>query len=231
MIVMLTAILSSFNEVHNEVFWANLKLLSRHSTIEVLVVDGDSQDGTLARLADWKPMVLPSSRRGERYNHGIEKAHGQLILLVHPRSLLSEEGINYLLALQVTRVWGGLRHSFDWDHPLLRFTSWWSNSVRGRLGGIFYLDHCLYFTADLKSAARFPKTALFEDTYFSRSLRHEVWPRLLPVKVVTSAVRFRKNGLIRQSALNQILKILFHLRVSEKWMSRIYERGLSLNQK
>ena len=228
---MLTVILSSFNEVHNEVFWANLRLLAAFPAIEVVAIDGGSQDGTKERMGSLRLETLPNSQRGERYNLGIRLAAGDLILLVHPRSLLPREGLEYLLRERPPRKWGAFRHTFDWSHPLLKFTSWYSNFVRGRFFAIFYLDHCLFFSAELKAVAHFPAVSIFEDTYFCRALRAQGKPLLLPYRVVTSAVRFRKNGIFRQSLLNQILKLLFHLGVSEKWMNRIYERGLSLNSR
>ncbi len=228
---MLTAILSSFNEVHNEVFWANLKLLAEFPDVETLVIDGGSHDGTAEKLSRGQVHVAHDSKRGERYNMGIERAQGKLILLVHPRTRLTREAIDFLTRERWQRKWGAFRHSFDMEHPLLKFTSWYSNHVRGRRCGIFYLDHCLVFSADLKASAHFPSVAVFEDTYFSRSLRAVVRPELLPHTLKTSAVRFRKNGPIRQSVLNQILKILFFFRVSDKWMNRVYEKGLSLNQR
>ena len=104
------------------------------------------------------------------------------------------------------------------------------NCVRGDGRGIYYLDHCLFFSRDLREHAIFPEVELFEDTYFCARLRRVRKPVRLPVRVITSSVRFR-NGLARQAILNQVIKILFYLRVPEDWMNRIYERGLSLNKK
>lgn len=228
---MLTVIIASFNEIHNPVFWLNLSILREFPAFEILLVDGGSTDTTLERLKEFAaPKILPGSRRGERYNWGIEHSKGTKILLLHPRSLISRSGLEMLSQLEQTTTWGAFRHSFDVKHPLLNFTSWYSNYVRGRRG-IFYLDHCLFLTADLKPYARFPVTSIFEDTYFCYGLRAVARPLLLSEKVVTSAIRFQRNGVWQQSVLNQVLKILFYLRVSEFWMNRIYERGLGLNDR
>ena len=226
---MLSSILSSYNETDNAAFWANLQLLKKFANVEVLVIDGGSQDGTLELLKSQNVVVMPGTERSQRYNRGLELALGERILLIHPRSELSREGLEHLLRLPMASGWGAFRHSFDWDRPLLRFTSWYSNFARGRGRGIFYLDHCLFLSADLKPYARFPEVGLFEDTGFCLGLRSRSWPQLLPYPVVTSAVRFRKNGLVWQSLMNQVLKLLFYLGFSEKWMNRVYEKGLALN--
>jgi glycosyltransferase involved in cell wall biosynthesis len=228
-VTVISAILSTFNEADNQVFWANLKLLREFSPdqLEVIIVDGGSTDGTREKLQDVH--VLPHSYRGERYNIGMELARGHRLLLVHPRSLLTREGVEFLLSLEPSQGWGAFRHTFDWSHPLLRFTSWYSNFIRGRGRGIYYLDHCLFLSADLRPHARFPSLAIFEDTHFCRALRRKGKPMLLPFSVTTSAIRFRRNGLVRQSVMNQVLKVLFFFGVSERWMNRVYERGLALN--
>lgn len=226
---MVTAILSSFNEIDNALFWANVQLLKDQPGVELIIVDGGSDDGTQEKLKDLKSVVLPNSQRATRFNHGIEMAAGHLILLVHPRSLLSEPGLRELLQEDRLKNWGAFRHRFDWPHPILKFTSWYSNYVRGKRRGIYYLDHCLYFSSDLKPHARFPEIAIFEDTAFCCSLRMVTKPKLLKSEIITSAIRFRKNGIFKQSIMNQALKLLFHLGVSADFMNRIYERGLSLN--
>jgi len=228
---MISAILSSFNEGDNPIFWSNLALLNGRARI--LVVDGGSDDGTLERLKrlNIPVLVLPGSNRAQRYNHGISQAQGRLVLLVHPRTALSAGALSELEELRGEKLWGAFKHSFDHDHPLLRFTSWYSNYGRGEWRSIFYLDHCLFFTQDLREHARFPEVQLFEDTYFCTNLRKVAKGSLLKSAVVTSAVRFKRNGIFRQAAMNQLLKIMFLLGASEARMAEVYERGLGLNNK
>ena len=228
---MISAILTSFNELSNSIFWDNYSRLRERT--QLIVVDGGSQDGTLGRLRDLGAdvHVLAGSPRARRYNRGLRQARGEIVLLVHPRTLVGLEALEALRALEGRTVWGAFTHRFDDDHPLLRFTSWYSNRVRGAGRGIFYLDHGLFLSRDLCAQAEFPDVELFEDTHFCRRLRRVQRPLLLPVRTTTSAIRFRRNGMLRQILLNQTLKLLFHLGVSDAWMNRIYERGLALNKK
>jgi hypothetical protein len=231
---MITAVLSSFNEANNAFFWSNLKLLCSTSEVETIVIDGGSTDGTVDRLRTTNGLqleVLQCSNRAERYNRGLEIGAGSVVLLVHPRSLLPLEGLEFLARAHLKSEWGAFQHSFDANDFIFKFTSWYSNSIRGSRRGIFYLDHCIFLTSDLAKNLRFPSVRVFEDTLFCLEARKVGWPKLLPYKVVTSSVRFKKNGLMKQCLLNQLLKVLFIFGASDALMYDIYEKGLHLNQK
>jgi len=225
---MISVILTTFNEINNPILWENVEVCRG---LDIVAVDGGSRDGTGRRLKEMGLHVLdlPGSNRAQRLNAGIKSARGEMLLLLHPRTRIQPECIKALQCLTPRPVWGGFTHRFDDDHAVLRFTSWYSNRVRGRRG-IIYFDHCLFFSRDLIGHAVFPNVDLFEETYFCRSLRRVVHPAILPVTVTTSAVRFRKNGITRQAFMNQVLKVAFAAGVPERWMNAIYERGLGLNK-
>ncbi len=166
--------------------------------------------------------------RGARLQAGVEAASHRMILLHHPRSLLPAEGLRWLAAGAGGSRWGGFTHSFDWDHPLLRFTSWYSNRIRAKQRGIVYLDHCVYFDRRLLKRP-IPAVEIFEDTELSLILRESGPPTLAPFVATTSAVRFRANGPWRQALLNQRMKLSYLLGGSHRRMNARYERGLGLN--
>jgi hypothetical protein len=131
------------------------------------------------------------------------------------------------------KTWGGFTHSFDWSHPLLRFTSWYSNHGRRNLWKVLYLDHCLFFPRDVVNEVfPLPPVEIFEDTLLSYRLREKLGkPILLKQKVTTSAIRFKKRGPFRQAFVNQVVKIRFHLGKDFTVLNRFYEKDLDLNSK
>lgn len=196
--------------------------------------EGTRLEKTLANLSQTPGVeiicvdYLEAPTRAERLHRGFEKSSGLMIVFHHPRSQVSQEGIQYLLDHAQDKTWGGFTHMFDKSHWILRFTSWYSNKVRSRLAGIIYLDHCIFFHRSLYTES-IPAVPVFEDTLLCHQLREYQKPVILPFHSVTSAVRFEKNGLYWQSFMNQLMKIGFYLGVPYDTMNKFYEKGLNLN--
>lgn len=231
---MISVVLPTFNEANSGYLELILQGLSLLDDAEIIVVDGGSTDGTLEMLEGFgvRLYLLEKSSRAARLNEGIANSRGELILLHHPRSLVSAQAITKLNRIIANKkhYWGGFTHRFDVDHPLLRFTSWYSNKIRCDFRGIVYLDHCIFFDAQLKDrGVIIPDVEIFEDTELSKILKTYSHPIRLTDAAQTSAIRFQKNGLYRQAIMNQVLKLGYSLKVPAKTMNRLYEKGLGLN--
>lgn len=230
-----SVIIPARNEMGNPFIKRALAHLGSLNFVELIIVDNNSTDGSVEYFQQFNCKIIPSNShlRSRRLNQGIGEAQNDWILLHHPRSFIELEGLEFLKNEELP-VWGAFTHAFDDDHPLLKFTSWYSNHIRGDRSGIFYLDHCLFFNKSLLSKndkTPVPEVSIFEDTEFCiKLLKHEK-PKRLPFKSTTSSVRFKKNGIVYQSLLNQVLKVGYHLNFSDELMNRIYEKGLSLNSK
>jgi glycosyltransferase involved in cell wall biosynthesis len=208
--------------------------------LELICVDENSTPEVLNFLKQIGFMVenISASNRAQRINLGLQKCTGDIMLIHHPRTLLSMEALEALEALGKTKKfsgWGGFTHRFDFAHPLLDFTSWYSNTQRFDHRALVYFDHCVFLSRDFFQKFPIqnfvPLKDIFEDTALSEKLRKKSWPLRLPYLVTTSAIRFQQNGLIRQSLLNQILKWAYWFKFSDKTINKIYEKGLSLNSK
>ncbi|MFT4671326.1 MAG: glycosyltransferase involved in cell wall biosynthesis [Pseudohongiellaceae bacterium] len=231
---MISIVIPTFNEFKTGYLKSILAQLALLDDAEVLVIDGGSTDGTLEVIKDFGVIVeiLPSSSRAARLKVGIARSSGELILLHHPRSLVSSDAI---LSLRTRGegnrgFWGGFSHKFDAQHPLLKFTSWYSNVIRCDRRSILYLDHCIFFDQELAElASLMPDVEIFEDTELSKIFSGHSSPVRLPEYSTTSAIRFEQNGIYRQALMNQFLKIGYLLKISHKTMNRLYEKGLGLN--
>lgn len=210
-------------------------VVSQPGDKELIAVVSPCQDETLATLQQypqWKVLETTARNRAQRLTAGIQISRGEVVLLHHPATLLPHDALT-----QITKVitdpdknWGGFYHSFDMDHWLLRFTSWYSNWVRSQYSHILYLDHCIFARRDLlQKIGGVPDMDIFEDTALSQRLRQFGAPVLIKHRVTTSARRFRQRGVYRQAAMNQLLKLMYHARLDPTWMNRLYEYNSQIN--
>lgn len=208
----LSIIVPSDQERVTTQFQKTLNLIKNHPQIQVILVP--------------KSAALT---RAERLNIGFHQAQADMILFHHPRSALEIDAIKKLQEIKNKKIWGAFTHQFDREHWLLSWTSFYSNYIRGKRRGIFYLDHCIFFHRDLWKTD-LPPIAIFEDTILSQNLKHHSKPVLFPQISQTSAVRFENNGVFKQAFMNQILKWGFWLGISNEAMNSWYEKNLKLNE-
>jgi glycosyltransferase involved in cell wall biosynthesis len=227
---MLSVIIPTYNESQNPYLIKILEQLCDLKDIEVICVDSESNDGTQKLLNRFPARVfqISSPSRAARINLGIEKASFPKIIIHHPRSLIEIDAFDYLKTHSIQ--WGGFTHQFDRKHPLLKFTSWYSNKIRADRKQIFYLDHCFYLSKDLaKQVFPIEEVDIFEDTLISYGLSKIMPGKRLPFVSTTSSIRFNKNGILKQMVMNLKMKIYFHLGLNHQTMNKDYEKDLNLN--
>ena len=227
-------VLPIYNEENNPYFLKNChSFLKYHGKVEPIIVDGGSTDNTLKLLEQFPFKVVEENTmsRAKRINKGIKKCENPITIIHHPRSFLDPVAFAYLLDHSSDLVWGGFTHQFDTRHPLLSFTSWYSNTIRPRTSKILYLDHCFYAqTKLLKQVIPIPEVDIFEDTLLSIALSKIAGtPRVLPFISQTSAIRFKQNGIYTQALKNQYLKFCYYLGVNHKRMNKTYEGNEGIN--
>lgn len=205
---------------------------------QIIIVISPSTDGTDAVItqhpaaADFKLIETDATNRAQRLTIGIEASQGDIVLLHHPATLLPRDALDQIRQIMTNKTitWGGFRHSFDLEHWLLRFTSWYSTTQRPRLSRILYLDHCIFARrAALMSIGGVPDMDIFEDTALSNALSQFGPPHLAPGTIVTSARRFKERGIYKHAALNQLLKLMYHARLDPKKMNWLYEGKSQIN--
>jgi hypothetical protein len=238
-ILVISVLMAGHNESKNAYFWQTIAVLKKLKAlglkIEIIAGVSASGDNTAQRLEELRiPLIeCETMMRSERFNQALEHARArdkEWIVLNHPRSILETRAWIELAQLESHHHWGAFTHQFDHQHPLLNFTSWWSNHVRGDLKQIFYLDHCVFIKRYLlEKIGGVPPVEIFEDTLLSIELRKHCSPIRLPWKSTTSAIRFQTNGFVRQACKNQLLKWQFYCRRSDKEMNKSYEKGINLN--
>ena len=234
---MISIVLPCLNELRHGYLPAILaNLQTQTGEKEIIAVVSPSQDDTLTTLQNQSGIQVietTAHNRAQRLSVGIAASHGDVVLLHHPATLLPPQVALTQVATAIADpqiCWGGFHHQFDWDHWLLRFTSWYSNQVRSRHGQILYLDHCPFARREiLNEIGAVPDMDIFEDTALSQRIQSYGAPVLLPGRVTTSARRFRQRGVYQQAWVNQQLKLMYYLGASPAAMNRVYERQSQIN--
>ncbi len=233
---MFSVVLPCFNESRHGYLPKILENLCQQAgDKQIIAVVSPSADDTLATVRQFPVELIEvaADNRAQRLNAGIQASTGDTVLLHHPATLLPEGDALIQAEAALTEagaVWGGFTHSFDFDHWLLRFTSWYSTTQRSQRQRILYLDHCIFARRQvLTGIGGVPDMDIFEDTALSVALGKWGKPAIAPGKIVTSARRFRSRGIYRQALINQLLKLMYHAQLDPKRLNWLYEGKSQIN--
>ncbi len=212
----LSIIIPTLNEAENlRVLLGDLaQLQQRHTPIELIVVDGGSQDGTCEIARQHGACVLTCApSRGGQLQAGHLASRGELLWFLHADSHVSAEVWDALTALIGKRVWG--RFDVRLGHapvPLgFRVLAWMMN-LRSRLTCIATGDQGIFADRTLLAeAGGVPNQPLMEDIALSLRLRRLAPPACLPERLQTSCRKWRRDGLVRGTWQ------IFRIRLAYAW--------------
>jgi rSAM/selenodomain-associated transferase 2 len=198
----------------------------RRAGHEIVVVDGGSRDDTRARIGPLVDRVLVAGRgRARQMNAGAAASTGDVLLFLHADSLLpgdTEAAIAGALGHSCwgrfdVRLWGR-----EWSFRVIEAFM----NLRSRLTGIATGDQAIFVEREaFKQVGGYPDIPLMEDVAISRLLKAIARPACLRQRVVTSARRWRVNGIARTVLLMWRLRLAFALGADPGQLARRYERG------
>jgi rSAM/selenodomain-associated transferase 2 len=204
----MSIVLPVLNEAqHIESTLAGLVPLRRRG-VEVIVVDGGSDDDTVTRASALSDVTVEAQRgRARQMNAGAAAAQGKVLLFLHADTLLPA-GADRLLAQALAS--GGLWGRFDvrivGRHPMLRVVAALMN-WRSRLTGIATGDQALFIRREaFERVGGFPDQPLMEDIEMSRRLGALAAPICIAERVATSGRRWESRGVWRTIILMWCLR-------------------------
>ena len=187
---------------------------------EVIVADGGSGDGTPQLAAPLADRVIAAPRgRALQMNAGAAAASGDALLFVHADTILPADADRAVLAALVSRAWGRFDVSIDSRDARLAVVGLCMN-WRSRLTGIATGDQAIFVRR--AEFPGFPRIALMEDVEFSKRMKAVSAPACLRARVVTSARRWERRGVLRTVLLMWRLRLQYWLGADTDELARRY---------
>jgi len=187
---------------------------------QLIVVDGDSDDGTASLAAPACDQVLVTPRgRALQMNTGALVASGEALLFLHADTRLPERADQLVLGALARARWGRFDVRIASRRPLLGVVACAMN-LRSRLTGIATGDQAIFVRRD--AFPGFPEIALMEDIALSRLLKRGGRPACLRARVTTSARRWEAHGVLRTIFLMWRLRLLYALGAPPQRLARDY---------
>lgn len=195
-------------------------------TAEVLVVDGDPKQRTLAVLAGWNVVRIASDAgRARQMNVGAAQARGDVLLFLHADTRLPINADTLIFqTLRNPRLAGGaFRLVIDSSRPSLRLIAAMAN-WRSRLTRVPYGDQAIFLRrAAFEELGGYAAIPLMEDLDLMRRVRRKGWPVVLLSEAArTSARRWEQEGVWRCTLRNWGIRLLYHCGVSPVRLRHFY---------
>lgn len=225
----LSIIIPALNEAANiEATLAPLQPM-RARGVEVIVVDGGSDDDTSARAAALADRVMTLSRndsgRARQMNAGAGRATGDVLLFLHADSLLPPNADTLIVEAlsRPHKCWGRFDVVIDGGHFMFSVIAWFMNH-RSCLTGIATGDQGIFVSRQaFESLGGFPDQPLMEDVELSDRLRRQSGPVCVSAaKIKTSGRRWQKHGVWRTILLMWRLRWQYHRGASAASIHRAY---------
>lgn len=202
-----------------------LKRIKQEANLEVIVVDGGSQDQTVA-LAKTCQVKVVSSRpgRARQMNLGAKMATGEILLFLHVDTQLPDSFSECICQTlnHPNIIAGAFELTIDSRLPGLRLVEW-GVRWRSRLLQLPYGDQAIFLKAEtFKQVGGFPDLPLMEDFELMLRLRKLGKIAIAPVPVLTSGRRWEKLGVWQTTLLNQWIILAYFLKVPPAQLARWY---------
>lgn len=193
--------------------------------VEVIVVDGGSQNETVALVQSWGVKVLFSTAgRAYQMNAGATAATGDILLFLHADTSLplGFEKLVPLTLAQSGTVAGAFELKINSPMRSLRLVEKMVN-WRSRFFSLPYGDQAIFLKASVfHDIGGFPDLPIMEDFELIRCLRRLGRIAIVPTPVLTSARRWHKLGVLKTTLINQIVILGYFLGVPSSHLVKFY---------
>lgn len=226
----MSAKISIIIPVLNEEMWVG-KLISHLEDMqdehaEIIFADGGSTDKTIALIGDRAKVISSEKGRAKQMNAGAKNASGDILYFLHVDSLPPEHFDTQIRrAVAEGFVFGCFRMHFDMNHWFLRCSGWLTrfNSSWCRGG-----DQSLFVTrtAFEKSGGFDERLIIYEDNEILPRIAKWKYFRVIPDYIITSARKYRTNGVFRLQYIFFQIHLRYRLGFSQDQLLNYYRKKI-----
>jgi rSAM/selenodomain-associated transferase 2 len=203
------------------------KLRDLGPTLEIIVVDGGSSDGTWSLAEPLANHVIRARRgRGAQMNAGAEIARGAVLWFLHADLDVPPSSVAVIeSALANSRIVGGcFRLRFPRRELIYRVSDSLGN-IGVQLFGFALGDHGIFCRRSaFRQAGGYPGVPILEDAEIYRRLRREGRMIQLREKIASNPRTFEAHGRCRTTAVYFSILALYVLGVPIRVLNQIYRR-------
>ncbi|HEY0060290.1 MAG TPA: TIGR04283 family arsenosugar biosynthesis glycosyltransferase [Flavisolibacter sp.] len=192
---------------------------------EIIVADGGSKDDTLAIATAAGAVVVTSPVKGRaaQMNYGAAMAEGSILYFLHADTIPPWKFTNDILAAtQAGFQTGCFMLRFDLPHWFLRLNCWFT---RFNVSAFHYGDASLYVPRTLfKDVGGFSEDHIvFEDYDLVEKLKSRGSFHIIRRAVITSARKYRVNGVFKMQVIFYLMYGLYRLRLPQQKLLSVYK--------
>lgn len=197
------------------------------SACEIIVADGDPQGGTIKVIRDENVISITSKKgRASQMNAGAELAHGEVLIFLHADTKLPSDALQKIRKVLENEkyVAGAFDLGIDSDKLLLKTIAACA-SLRSRLHRVPYGDQAIFIRRRyFGKIGGFKEIPLMEDVELMvRIKKRGDSIFILRDRVITSARRWQKEGIIYTTLRNIVIRNLFRFGVSPDRLAKYYK--------
>ncbi|MEO6000621.1 MAG: TIGR04283 family arsenosugar biosynthesis glycosyltransferase [Chitinophagaceae bacterium] len=222
---MISVIIPTYNEADHIANTINRVLLTKDEyPVEIIVVDGGSEDGTVSIAKELGVITVIAERkgRGAQMNQGATIASGETLYFLHADSRPPTGFARYITnALGKGASSGCFRLAFDYSHWFLRANCWFT---RFNINAVRFGDQSLFVkkTVFLACGKFREDLVVMEDQEIIHRIRKFGNFVVMNAAVITSARKYHENGVYKMQAIFFRIWLLYYLGYSQDYILKLY---------
>lgn len=221
---MLSVIIPIYNE--EKILGINSSMFFELScNAELIFVDGGSVDRSIEIARQYGRVLQTEKGRAIQMNYGAKNASHDTLLFLHADNIISPETL-LSIEKKVKKngfIAGCLTQRIAKKDLIFRLIEVQGN-MRARISKIFYGDQGIFLKKDIfLRIGGFPNVPILEDVLFTKRLHRYGRTTVMPDKILVSARRWEKMGVIKTTLLYSLINLLFKIGFPLKRIKNLYD--------